>query len=79
MKHWMRDTFSPYFLITVLLCVIVVLLCLVALVAHDRLAEASEHLEQVIQGHECVNRTLVIEGCDKHGANCAPIYKCGGE
>jgi len=26
----------------------------------------------------CPNKTLVIEGCDKHGRNCAPIYICGG-
>jgi len=25
----------------------------------------------------CPNKTLLIEGCDKHGRNCAPIYICG--
>lgn len=26
----------------------------------------------------CDSRQLVIEGCDIHGDNCAPIYMCGG-
>lgn len=76
MKSWMRDTFSPYFLATVLVLVMLALVGILAATLGANLGKAAEDLEVLT---ECVDPELVIEGCDKHGANCAPIYMCGGE
>lgn len=77
MKHWLRDTFSPYFLVTMLVIVALTLVGIIAASVGVRIGMLSEDMEVLSQGYSDCNRELVIEGCDKHGDNCAPIYMCG--
>lgn len=71
--------FSSYLTATVIVIGATVVMGWIAASVGVALGNAQRDLEAISNRNECVDRELVIEGCDKHGANCAPIYMCGGE